>query len=267
MPNTFLAQAYDLGDPMDSLREPCVNTSSGAPNRSAFADGSCTWPPASRWNAAVRPLREAVFANTAPSFMGGIHPRFKREVGRRLALAFLGATAPTLAGCTLSATQLKLRMQVAADDTATIQWEGVDWNQSAWGTQDNDSSALMLCVGKPDTTSDECAANASMWMALPLANGGLLGEPQTRGTQLQELIVNLATLNGTKPLAVRYAWPLSSNGDTCCPASRVIQGRQPCVPASCPIITSKHALPANPFYATFNVKGRCHCETPTMCDR
>ena len=154
-----------------------------------------------------------------------------------------------------------------ADDTAIIQWQADDWNQSAWETQDNDSSALMLCVGEIDNTSDECAANASMWMALPMVNRGLIGEPQKHGKQLQQFVVDLAPLKGSQLLAVRYAWPLSSNGDTCCPASRVITGRQPCVPASCPIITSKHALPANPFYATLNAKGRCQCETPTVCDR
>ena len=199
--------------------------------------------------------------------MGGIHPRFKREVGRRLALAFLGAPAPTLAGCTLSTTQLKLRMQVAVDDAATLQWQAADWNQSAWGTQDSDSSALMLCAGKPGTPPDACAAGASMWMPVPLANSGLIGEPHTNGTQLQQFVVDLAALNGSRPLALRYAWPLSSNGDTCCPAARAMQGRQPCVPASCPIITSKNALPANPFYAIFNSEGRCQCEAPTVCNR
>ena len=37
--------------------------------------GPCMWPPASRWNEAVAPLKPAVEKNIAPSFMGGIHPR------------------------------------------------------------------------------------------------------------------------------------------------------------------------------------------------
>ena len=96
IPSGFLAHAYDLGDPMDNLRPPCINQTSAAPNASAFADGTCVWPAASKWNKAVAPLKEAVQENKAPSFMGGIHPRFKHEVGRRLALAFKGTLSPTI---------------------------------------------------------------------------------------------------------------------------------------------------------------------------
>lgn len=73
IPNGFLAHAYDLGDPMDNLRAPCVNTSSGAMNATAFGPGGpCTWPAAEKWNDKIRDLRPAVFENAAPSFMGGV---------------------------------------------------------------------------------------------------------------------------------------------------------------------------------------------------
>merc|ERR1712185_479649 len=36
LPNVFLAHAYDLGDPMDNLRAPCVNESDASVNASAF---------------------------------------------------------------------------------------------------------------------------------------------------------------------------------------------------------------------------------------
>merc|ERR1712025_228593 len=110
MPNCFLAHAYDLGDPMDNLVPPCVNQSSRLTNASAFGpSGPCIWPPASAWNPAVATLRDAVFPNEAPSFMGGIHPRFKREVGRRLALAYTGVNGPMLSGCKVEESSIKLQ--------------------------------------------------------------------------------------------------------------------------------------------------------------
>ena len=57
--------------------------------------------------------------------MGGIHPRFKAEVGRRLALAFKGVPTPTLAGCTLKGnTSITLRFEaLAAGESLKLQWE------------------------------------------------------------------------------------------------------------------------------------------------
>jgi len=48
------------GDPMDGLRPPCINDTDAKPNLSAFADGTCSWGPASKWNKAVAPLRSVV---------------------------------------------------------------------------------------------------------------------------------------------------------------------------------------------------------------
>lgn len=156
MPNTFLAHAFDLSDPMDMLSHVCSPNNTGwgpaPPNQSAFGpNGPCMWPPASRWNAAVSHLREAVEANVAPSFMGGIHPRIKAEVGRRLALAFSGVPSPTLAGCTLKGNaSISLRFEaLAAGDSLKLQWERARYNMSTWGIQD--SMSLMVCVGKPGT--------------------------------------------------------------------------------------------------------------------
>jgi hypothetical protein len=169
IPSGFLAHAYDLGDPMDNLRPPCINQTSAAPNASAFADGTCVWPAASKWNKAVAPLKEAVQENKAPSFMGGIHPRFKHEVGRRLALAFKGTLSPTIKGCSVkSASELDLVMVVAENDHAIVQWAAADSNMSNWGVKD--SSGLMVCLQKPgaDTAAADCLTNADLWVSAPL---------------------------------------------------------------------------------------------------
>ena len=39
--------------------------------------------------------------------------------------------------------------------------------------------------------------------------------------------------------AVRYAWPLGDDGDTCCPGADVAAGLRVCTPAACPILSAK----------------------------
>jgi hypothetical protein len=171
MKKTFLAHAYDLGDPMDNLHPPCINQTTAAPNASAFADGTCVWPAPNKWNQAVAPLRDTVQQNKAPSFMGGIHPRFKHEVGRRLALAYRGALSPTIKGCTVkSASEVDLVMLVAENDHAIVQWSAADSNMSNWGVKD--SSGLMVCLQKPgaDTLVADCLSNADLWVSAPLVS-------------------------------------------------------------------------------------------------
>ena len=168
----------------------------------------------------------------------GIHPRFKHEVGRRLALAYRGALTPTIRSCAAKEGEIDLVWTVAENDEAIVQWGAEDSNMSASGVQD--SSGLMVCVGKPsaETTADDCLTDASLWVSAPLvaktvrsAGGGGQGRQPVPATQ-QTLT---AKLNGTAtPLAVRYGWPLGvggvEQGDTCCPFKTVTDGRQPCVP-------------------------------------
>jgi sialate O-acetylesterase len=293
MPQTFLAHAYDLGDPMDGLRPPCVIGKARRTNMSAFnatAGGTCVWPKASEWNRALRPLRAEVFKNQIPSFMGGIHPRVKHEVGRRLALAFDGVGAPTLAGCTLrprggpsDAGGIELRFNLSSsqagagggDDALLLQWTAADYNMSGWAGQD--SSSLMVCVGPPaGEAGDEqdsalwrglsrrqqlgsCLANASFWTAAALVAG------DDGATLTVDLAAASTKGSGSPPIAVRYGWPLSKGGDTCCPFVAVKGGTAPCIPGSCPIITKEDSLPANPFYAAIGDDGECVCAAPQVC--
>lgn len=144
---------------MDNLRAPCVNTTTAATNATAFGPGGpCTWPAATRWNPAIRDLRDAIFRNAAPSFMGGIHPRFKREVGRRLARALTGDSSPTLLGCELLGSppeiaseiasrdvaprtqlrtleRIRLKFDVAAQERLHLSWSAADYNMTGWGVQ------------------------------------------------------------------------------------------------------------------------------------
>ena len=191
-----------------------------------------------------------------PGRVAGIHPRFKREVGRRLALALSGISSPTLVGCGLEgSSQIRLKFSVQSD-ALTLRWSDEDYNMTDWAVAD--SSSLMVCIGKPDgsTAAADCIKDAGLWASAVLR--------QT--TKNDTLSVDLSQLPaGAKVLAVRYGWPLSSGADTCCPSKAVSSGMEPCVPAACPILTKKSALPANPFYATLE-SAKCHCMAPQQCD-
>jgi hypothetical protein len=66
--------------------------------------------------------------------------------------------------------------------------------------------------------------------------------------------------------AVRYGWPLSNEGDTCCPNKNVTGGLEVCIPGNCPVKTARTFLPANPFYANVTAGGKCACLKPQVCD-
>ena len=126
MDNTFLAQAYDLDDEWSGDRGPCVATgwNMSSPkhvccDNHGFVANKSTCPPA--WQTKCSPMCEA---NAGTSqYMGGIHPRSKIYVGKRLAKAAFNSiasyggkaafTGPTLAGCTLSSKSLTIEFDTA----------------------------------------------------------------------------------------------------------------------------------------------------------
>ena len=72
--------------------------------------------------------------------------------------------------------------------------------------------------------------------------------------------VDLARLNGTVPVAVRYSWDTLD----CCNrdnGKKFIS--EPCDEA-CPITTAS-LLPANPFIAKLDGNGKCACVPPQVC--
>lgn len=117
--NTFLAQAYDLDDQWSGDRGPCVATGWNASSphhvccdNHGFHPNKSTCP--ATWQARCANM---CAANAGTSqYMGGIHPRSKIYVGRRLATAALNTvyngdasyTGPTIAGCKLSSSSLTI---------------------------------------------------------------------------------------------------------------------------------------------------------------
>jgi hypothetical protein len=127
MPNTFVAQAYDLNDPWAwysshtsvcstnaSIKHACGWTDKGTGETSGccqcgpeMASSRCVWN-VSSWNRDLAPLAPLVRNSTeTPQFMGSLHPRLKEPVGRRLATSLMSlhyegsgtVTGPTIAGC------------------------------------------------------------------------------------------------------------------------------------------------------------------------
>ena len=96
-----------------------------------------------------------------------------------------------------------------------------------------------------------------LWVAAPVRPGSGQGTVQLDISGLGER---------TQLHAVRYAWPLGGDGDTCCPGQDAQQGFSVCTPGACPILATKSQLPANPFFARVKSDGKCSCEAPQQCD-
>eukprot|EP00937_MAST-01D_sp_MAST-1D-sp2_P001328 g1328.t1 len=106
----------------------------------------------------------------------------------------------------------------------------------------------------------------AIWQPAPLVAGsGGSGNGNSVAIDLAA-----AGLAGAEVHAVRYAWPLGDDGDTCCPQASVTGNGDtvvaPCVPGSCPLLSAKSQLPANPFFARLTDAGKCECAAPQVCD-
>ena len=111
--------------------------------------------------------------------MGGIHPRFKHEVGRRLAVALLkNVSGPTIAGCTLhtqadgdiaaAPSSITLSLDAARMGGEDIMVQPFDINVSAW--RDKDSSTLMVCTGQLGpaiANATSCACSGWTYLRTP----------------------------------------------------------------------------------------------------
>lgn len=209
------------------------------------------------YDASLLPLAPAIEADAAPDYMGGIHPRIKSPVGRRLAHALyhsqLGGTAaytgPTISSCAVAGSTVTILYNASLLRGEAVLVSPFDTDMAKWGT--DDSSSFMLCF--PSLGAGDCLRTTSLWRAAPARAGA------TPGTV--ELTVPAP---GTAPSAVRYGWPLSDAGDTCCPSRNVTSGRASCTPGACPVKTESSLLPANPFYANLTA-GSCACLAPQIC--
>jgi hypothetical protein len=260
MPATYVAQLFDLGDPWEQYSADQRNCS--RPSSSGqYGPGCAPWS-TELWDPSLLPLAPAVRADVAPSFMGCIHPRIKSPVGRRLAHALfhsqLGGssafTGPTVASCALgSSSQLTVQYNSTLLRGEAVAVGAFNSNMSEWGVKD--SSSFMVCYGSRAPAGSDCLLTPAMWLPAAAAAG------QSAGSVLLSLPLGA----GEAPLALRYGWPLTDEGDTCCPDKASTSGLSACMPGACPVKSGSSWLPGNPFYANLTAGGKCVCLEPQVC--
>jgi len=292
LPNTFLAQAYDLDDPWGPSAGPCLNPK-------IWSCCSYSWGLAghSTYNKTLCAGHEeecapACASSETRAVMGGIHPRWKKPVGDRLGTAayntvYGGAaayTGPTLSGCsyesgslivTFNSTLLrgdKLKIGkfpgLPPDTAAALGSTGGE--MSSHGSQLYvQINASLFCIEKQPAVNstggklgyDYCPT----WAGGDGSNGDptipldtqwiLLNYTQASDTSIS---VDLTPLNGSAPTAIQYAWGVVDCCDYSDPNLYISHG---C--GLCPIMSTSN-LPANPFKARV-VNGKCKCVAPQEC--
>eukprot|EP00117_Sycon_ciliatum_P047952 scpid52642/ scgid34202/ Sialate O-acetylesterase; Sialic acid-specific 9-O-acetylesterase; Yolk sac protein 2; Sialate O-acetylesterase small subunit; Sialate O-acetylesterase large subunit len=236
MPNCFVASGYDLGDPWnkDCYFKNCCTHGVVEPQAPCSGDTRWSW-----W--------------ATNFFMGPIHPRPKLPFATRLAKAAAvvvygakgPATGPVIAGCFMSddgkSISVKFNTKLLTSSEKVIVQE---YNRSL----EMMASAMEVCIGEVNPPYSPDAADKN-WMFV-----NVMADSSGSG-----ITVDLSTLSGSKPTAVRYAW----QDYPCCGA--LDRTYTPCAPGSCPVMASPSMLPAMPFFALLE-GGRCKCIPPQVCD-
>mmetsp|Transcript_21094 Transcript_21094/g.32442 ORF Transcript_21094/g.32442 Transcript_21094/m.32442 type:complete len:669 (-) Transcript_21094:939-2945(-) len=278
LPNTFLAQAYDLDDEWGPAAGPCF-----VPwlccNYKNYHYNATTCTPAR-----AKLCETACLAQSGTSDRGAIHPRNKKHVGDRLGTAAYNTvyggksayTGPTLESCAVSDGELVIEFNsdLMRGDSLSIgkfpplyQLPGRH-QPVAGGTKlyvQTDSSHFCM-------ESHPCPNSTNKEMCCPWWSGGagdtvhgnfddgwIMLNYTLSASSDTSIVVDLAPLNGAAPTAVRYAWGVMDCCDYSDPYLFVKHG---CI-ASCPIMSSSN-LPANPFQTKI-VDGHCQCVPPQIC--
>ena len=282
MPNTFLGDAWDAGDPW-SMND-CADNQCCVEKSVPLGD-RCEGDFRGNWT------------NSTLS-AGRVHPRPKDVMARRLAQAAFASVympssalllqGPVLAGCSVSADGASLTLRF---DAAALKAERVIVSKPALARALNlsaQNTALYVLAG---AQIDLAAVSANHHNVSqqgykgPYEGGneynveGWRAVMPAEGAAANEITFDLAPLGGAAPTAVRYGagagsygtGPGVSNAAICCGPFQDV-GRSPCPPASCPLKSSATTggqlateLPAAPFVAAI-VGGRCVCAAPQVCD-
>jgi sialate O-acetylesterase len=279
IPNSFVAQAYDLDDPWGPAAGPCFDEWQCCSYKHVVYNATqCNI--GTRGNASMCDLACAAAADT-PVKMGGIHPRDKKPVGDRLgAAAFNTAyggkkpfTGPTLAGCAVDTSTNQLVMTfnqtLLRGDQLEIQPYNRTLNMSYLEVQ---TDPTIFCVEVQNVNSScrgTCPKFCPTWAGgSSITNNSALVSSDQGWSPLNislastaSIAADLSPLGSAPPTAVRYAWGTSE----CCDKSDpTLYVTHPCGPAPCPLMSKDSAFPANPFIAKI-VSGKCQCIAPQTC--
>ena len=291
LPNTFLAQGYDLDDPWGPQEGPCFDVKwTRAPK------WACCAADKSPYNKTKCAGREELCAPACAAMtgtsvvMGGIHPRSKKEVGDRLGAAAFNTvyggtgafTGPTLSSCAVSGSALTLNFNTSLlrGDTLVLQPVLPIVDSSGGSQLWVQTNATLFCMEAScaiNATTGRCESTPRGEKPNEICPGYAGGDGTTvlpRGlfdggwVQLLNLsiapsgtgiVADLSALNGLAPTAVKYAFDTTDCCDHTDPMLFVTHG---CI-AQCPIMSSSN-LPANPFQAKI-VGGACECVPPQVC--
>ena len=259
MPNVFMAQTFDLGDPWNYAPADggCAHTfNSTFPSR-------CLPPSNARFDPALSYIFPYLLNNSIGCCPNDpLHSRLKSPIGRRLALSYLNlvggkgapVTGPTVAGCTLSGGSIAVTFDASINSEEIRIDGGQNYNMSEWAR--NDSPFFMVCFEASGADpSHQCASAADWVVAVPSAG------PANSVTLTYALP---AGHESDAVVGLRYGWPLDDL--TCCPEMNVDDGDTFCPPGACPIKGATTFFPMNPFRANITASGKCVCSLPQTCD-
>lgn len=297
--NTFVAQAYDLGDEWNADNGPCLIQNCCDDFKTG--DAECTNQ--TLYDICNSAQGACTVTKETNIFMGTIHPRSKSEVGQRLAIAahnlFYGGkeayTGPTLQGCSVNRNERVLEIQFNAtlmrgDTLAEIKYPPVvtlpRWSHQIRNTQVKaggsqlfiQTNAEAFCMEewvlvKGELHDDDARFTCPTWAGGIKKHGrhakndkvgpystGWVEVPYT----LKDDYTIVADLSGIpekqQPTAVMYAW---GNVDCCDHTDPDLFVTKSCI-ANCPLKSKKGQLPANPFKAKI-FGGKCECIAPQIC--
>eukprot|EP01048_Picozoa_sp_COSAG05_P015477 COSAG05_NODE_1871_length_3926_cov_1.858897_4_plen_244_part_00 len=224
----------------------------------------------------------------APVYMGPIHDRNKKPVGRRLARACAATvyskagpfTGPTITGCKKSGSTITITFNTSllSGDALEVQ----PYNASVVGASQMavlvNASNFCFQQGK-DPQPKQLSAGGSPAPVQPCwfdgfdkvgAAAGVTDEKADwvqvdikAGAAPNSIDVDLSKAGG-KAFGLRYGW---LGGGACC--SKMV-GTAPnalqCGAEQCPLMLKAARLPANPFMAKITAAGKCECMPPQKCD-
>jgi len=228
LPNTFLGQAFDMGDPYD---KGCVVNTSCIGWNTPYSYNATWWYE-----------------------LSPIHPRVKQPVANRLARAAVKLmegkpqTVPKFSGCRLE----------SQADTPTKGLDSQADTPTKVFTLHFDAQLLGDDVISVNSNSNTPGTNPLQ----VLLNGNWTSVVSITKVNATAITAQLPSAVGDGDdaiTAVRYAWA----SYPCCPGIDRIS--EPCPPASCPLMSGTDQEPAVPFYAEI-VNGKCQCDAPWQCD-
>jgi len=262
LPNTFLAQTFDLDDPFGNItcyKAHCCNPPACVDNTSIPACHSCFGP-----GQYCDLIRKANF------YMGPIHPRDKLPSGQRIAkaaavIAYQKAgpyTGPTISGCkvlTGATNQITINFNntLLGSDQVLVQ----DYSKTGMSAMQVLTNSSLFCVqtgGNGDQCLDDGTGHSLPYSGAFDDQKMTWQEVDISSASSTSITVDLAKSNGVA-FAIRYAW----DGECCSP--EFTKDGSPCPPGSCPLMSKLTGHPGNPFFAKI-VNGKCECLAPQTCD-